>query len=97
MDFNSLKILKFLCKNKNNRYSIISLCEQFPKISKDHVVEVVNTLYKNNYIKYVTDTSIKVTNKGKTYFSVVFLNWISTNIIAILALIVSIIALFRTI
>lgn len=92
MDKNSKKILKFLCKNNSNRYSIISLSKEFPEIPKDHLIEIVHFLYKENYVRYIIDSSISITNKGITYISVSRSNWISKNIVAILSLIVSICA-----
>lgn len=50
MDKNSKKILKFLCKNNSNRYSIISLSKEFPKIPKDHLIEIVHFLYKETML-----------------------------------------------
>ena len=97
MDKNTKKILKFLCKNKDNKYSIITLSNHFNKIPKDHIIEIVHNLYKDNYVVYITDSSIKVTNKGITYLSVVRSNWISKHIIETLAFIVSLIALIISI
>lgn len=96
MDKNSKKILNFLCKHESNHYSIISLSKEFPKIPKDHLIEIIHSLYKENYIRYVGDSSITVTNKGMTHIPVSRSIWISKNIVAILALIVSVIALIRT-
>lgn len=96
MDKNSKKILKYLCNHISNNYNIINLSKKFSKIPKDHLVEIINSLYKENYIRYVNDSCIKVTNKGITYVSLCRFTWISENIISILALIVSIIALIRT-
>jgi hypothetical protein len=103
MDKNSKKILKYLCKNKLNHYNLINLSKVFPDIPKDHLIEIVHSLYKEDHIKYVSDSSIKVTNKGITYISVVRNAWISEHIIetlalivAFIALIVSIVALVRT-
>ena len=92
MDKNSKKILNFLCKNNSNRYSIISLSKEFPEIPKDHLIEIVHFLYKENYVRYISDSSISITNKGITYISVSRSNWISKNIVAVLSLIVSIFA-----
>lgn len=92
MDKNSKKILKFLCRNNSNRYSIINLSKEFPEIPKDHLIEIVHFLYKENYVRYISDSSISITNKGITYISVSRSNWISKNIVAILSLIVSICA-----
>lgn len=93
MDNKSKKILKYINKNNNKNFSLLRLIQIFPNISKDHLIEIVHCLYKNDYIKYVGDKGyIKPTNKGKTYFSVARNNWLSKNIIAILALFVSILA-----
>lgn len=96
MDKNSKRILKYLCKHKLNNYNLIELANIFPKIPKDHLIEIVHSLYIEKYIKYIGDSSIKVTNKGITYVSVSRSNWISKNIIAILALIVSILAFIES-
>lgn len=97
MDYQTRKVLKYINKNSTKNFSLIRLTYVFPNISKDYLIEIVNYLRQNKYIKYVgVNGYIKPTNKGKTYFSVACSNWILKNIIAILALIVSIIALFRT-
>ena len=97
MDSNSKKILKFLCKNKHNYYSLIFLSQKFPEISKDHIVEIIHELHINKFIKYVNDYSIKITNKGITYFSLVRSNWLSEHIIETIALILSLIAIIISI
>lgn len=97
MDKNSKKILKFLCKNKSNYYNLINLSNKFPKIPKDHLVEIVHSLYKEKYIKYISDSSIKVTNKGFTFNSAIRSAWISEHIVETLALIVSFVSLIISI
>lgn len=97
MDFNTKKILKFLIKNRNKNFSIIELSKFFPKISKDHLVEIINSLYKDKYVKYIGNASIKVTNKGITYISVIRDAWLSEHIIEILALVTAFISLIFSI
>ena len=97
MDFNSKKILKFLIKNKDKHFSVAELSKIFSKISKDHIIEIVNNLYKNKYVKYVGDASIKITNKGETYLKVQQNEWISQNLVSILALVLSFVAIIVSI
>lgn len=97
MDSNSKKILKFLLENKDNNYSLTSLTPHFPEIPKDHMVEIIHNLYQEKYIKYVTDSSIRITNHGKTYFSSSYSAWISEHIIETLSLILSFIAIIISI
>lgn len=96
MDHQSKKILKYINKHNYMKFSIAELHKIFPDISKDYLIEIIHNLNKQDYIKFVGDCSIKSTNKGKTYFSSSRSNWISKNIISILALIVSILAFIRT-
>ena len=94
MDFNSLKILKAI--NKYPDGVDIDVIVNKTKIPKDDFVEIVMDLERNHYIKFVRSGFAETTNKGKTYRAVCFKEWISIHLISILALIVSIIALFRT-
>lgn len=95
MDHNSKRILKFLNKNRTMIFSLLKLSQEFPDIDKDYLIEIVDNLKKNGYVKFVGSASIKSTNKGKTYFSSSLINWLYNNALAIVAIIISIIALFK--
>lgn len=88
MDFNSLKILKAI--NKYPDGVDIDVIVNKTKIPKDDFVEIVMDLERNHYIKFVRSGFAETTNKGKTYFSSLFFK----NILSIIAIIISIIALF---
>lgn len=92
MDYQSKKILKYLNKHSSMKFSISELHTIFPNIDKDYLIEIVHNLNKNNYIKFIGNSSIRSTNKGKTYFYISRSNWISQHIVSILALIVSFLA-----
>lgn len=95
MDYKSKKVLKYLNKHGSMTFSLAKLFKIFPDIDKDYLVEIIHNLNKNDYIKFIGDSSIKSTNKGKTYFYSLFINWLSNNLLAIIAIIISIIALFK--
>ena len=97
MDYKTLKVLNYINKNDSKNFTLTKLIEVFPRIPKDHLIEIVNYLYQNKYIKYVgVNSYIKSKNKGKMFFYTSCFDWLSKNIIAILALIVSIWAFIRT-
>ena len=99
MDKNTYKILKFLIKHKAENISIIELSKFFPELPKEYIIEIVNYLRKNDYVRYIgINTYIKITNKGEMFFNVSNNNWISEHFIEILDFVVAFIALiFSTI
>lgn len=96
MDKNTYKILKFFNSHPKDVFSISEIAKSYPNISTRDIREMVLLLRENGYLRFVGDAQFQATNKGKTYKNVNRTKWISKNIIAILALIVSVIALFRT-
>ncbi|MCI7443301.1 MAG: hypothetical protein MSA89_09520 [Clostridium sp.] len=56
-------------------------------------MEIENYLKSNGYVHYVGDTNIEPTYKGKHFISSAIFSFVNVNIIDILALIVSIIAI----
>lgn len=96
MDKNTRKILKFYNAHPNDLFSMSSVSKIFSNFSTKDIKEITNFLCDSGYLRIVSGNLYQSTNKGKTYNKVVFNNWISKNIVSIFALIVSIIALFRT-
>ena len=103
LDKNTLKVLKFYNSHSQEMYSIASVAKFFPTISSKDMLEIVHYLSNNDYLRIVKDNLYQSTNKGKTYKSVARNDWISEHIIetlalivAFVALIVSIIAILRT-
>ena len=90
MDFAYFKFLKYI--NKNNKINWFELCNIF-NISKTEAKEIVHTLYEKGYVYRIGDTGYSSTYKGKHYIKSAIFSFINVNIIDILALIVSIIAL----
>ncbi len=97
MDFQTKKVLKYLNSHGSMRFSLAQLFKIFPNIDKDYLVEIIQYLNKQDYIKFVGDSSVKSTNKGKTYFSVKRSEWISEHIVETLALIISFLAFILSI
>ena len=93
MDFNSLKIL-YLINQFTDEVDIDIICSK-SRIPKDDFIEIIFCLEENAYIKFVRNGYVESTNKGKTYFSHLLVEWLSHNILAIIAIIISIIALFN--
>ena len=92
MDKNTYKVLKFYNSHPTECYSVSTIAKWFPKLTARDLLEIVNYLYKNGYLRFHGDNLFQTTNKGKTYKSVNRKEWISKHIVAILALIVSVLA-----
>lgn len=95
---NQRKILKFLYKiHKQNKSTTIKKLEDKFRLANHQVFNLCNNLHKLGYIRYVSlDYNPVITAKGIDYFSAENGDWLSKNIIAILALAVSILAFIRT-
>lgn len=96
MDKNTYKILKFYNSHPKDRFSVSSIAKWFPDLSTRDLLEMVGYLRQNGYLRFCGDNLYQATNKGKTYRYVSRKNWLSKNIIAILALVVSILAFIES-
>lgn len=92
MDKSFNKFLKYI--NKNNIVSLDDFENKF-KLNTYETYEIIKTLQKNNYIISLGDDEYQATYKSKTYKNSSFLDWIYANWLSIIAIIVSIIALFK--
>ena len=96
MDYQTKKVLKYINDNNSIEISISKLSTIFNDIDIDYLIEIIHFLHISGYIKFIDNSYIRSTNKGKTFFFTLFSKWLSENIIAILALIISIFAFIRT-
>ncbi len=92
MDKNSYNVLKFYIAHPDEMFPISTAAKWFPNLSPRDLLEISNSLAKNGYLRIISGNLFQITNKGKTYKAVNRSSWISKNIIALLALIVSIFA-----
>ena len=92
MDKSFNKFLKYI--NKNHIVSLDELESKF-KLSTYETYEIIKTLQKNDYIIPLGDDEYQSTYKSKTYKKSSFLNLLYTNWLTIIAIIISIIALFK--
>lgn len=97
MPFSYLIFLKY-CNKFLKTNSIIPYSELIPRfrLDNDGIDNLVNELVKLNLVTKVGRTSIITTYKGRTATYSYMMEWIFKNLIAVFALIVSVIALFRT-
>ena len=93
MDFNSLKVLHII--NKTSKETDVKIILSKSKLPEDDFYEIMYSLEKENFIKFPIGGYVESTNKGKTYFSKLIANWLINNVLAIIAIIISIIALFN--
>lgn len=93
MDYKSYKVLKII--NKYSEGTDIDVIRQKTNVPKDDFIEIVEFLLNNNYIKFPNNGYVESTNKGKTYTLNNVKNWFINNSISIIAIIISIIALFK--
>lgn len=96
MDKNTRKILNFLNSHPNEFYSPATVLKIFPNLNPKDILEILNFLSTNNYVRVVSNNLYQSTNKGKNYKSVNRKKWISNHIVAVLALIVSIFAFIES-
>ena len=93
MDFNSLKILHII--NKKSKEIDVKIILSESNLPEDDFYEIMYSLEREKYIKFPIGGYVESTNKGKTYFSKLITNWLINNVLAIIAIIISIIALFN--
>lgn len=97
MDKNSRKILKFYNSHPDDSYPISIPAKFFPDIPSKDIAEIAKSLKNEGYLRIIATNQYQSTNKGKTHKSVARNNWISEHIIETLALIVAFIALIVSI
>ena len=93
MDFNSLKVLHII--NKISKETDVEIILSKSKLPEDDFYEIMHSLEQEKYIKFPIGGYVESTNKGKTFFSKLIATWLINNILAIIAIIISIIALFN--
>lgn len=92
MDFAYLKFLLYI--NKKEKVSKSELCKHF-NISPNDAVKIFSYLKDNDYIVYAGDNCCRSIYKGKHIISFILINWLYKNFLSIIAIIISIIALFK--
>lgn len=92
MNFSYFKFMIYI--NKHSPIHWLDLTSAFG-ITKTEAKETVNYLSANKYISPVGDTKYRSTYKGKHFIKSIFLDWIFNNLLAIIAIVISIIALFK--
>lgn len=95
MDFNTKKILKIINKMSKKSYIDIDTVVNKSNIPKDDFIEIMDNLFKNDFIKFPNNGYVETTNKGKTYLQTIKFKWFYDNILSIIAIIISIIALLK--
>lgn len=96
MDKNTRKILNFFNAHSNEMYSASTVYKMFPNFLTKDILEIIHYLCDNGYLRIIKDNLYQSTNKGKTYKAVSRSNWISKHIVAILALVVSVLAFIES-
>lgn len=92
MDKSFNKFIKFF--NKRPEVSFDELKDTFNLEFVD-AIEIIKTLNKNQYIIPLGDNKYKSTYKAKTITESSILSWLYNNWLSIIAIIISIIALFK--
>ena len=92
MDFSYFKYMFYINKHKNINWT--DLCIDF-KVSKPEAREIVKYLRDTGYISNVSDTRYISTIKGQKFFTTFISQWLLNNLLAIIAIVISIIALFK--
>lgn len=95
---NQRKLIKTIYKNykKDNLLTKAELSEIL-NVNQKEIEQLCKKLYDDKFIDFVgLDFKPKLTPKGIDYFSFEYGEWLSKNIIPILALIISILSFLRT-
>ena len=92
MSFSYIEILLYC--NKHSPVSFSTIRDKF-KMTSGEVHSLTNELKELGYIYYVGSTSFSTTYKGKTVIKSLICKWLFNNLLAIIAIIISIIALFK--
>ena len=92
LDKSFYKFLKYINKKK-----IVSLDEFIKHYNLDvyEAYEIIKILCKNQYIIAIGDNKYKATYKSKNHLKSSFVAWLINNWLSIIAIIISIIALFK--
>lgn len=92
MDFSYIKFLLYI--NKNEKVSKSQLCKHF-NITPSDAHKIICYLKENDYITFCGDTHFYSLHKGKHIIKFLLIDWLSKNALSIIAIIISIIALFK--
>ena len=92
MDKSFNKFVRYF--NKHSEVSIDELRSVF-KLELIETVEIIRTLSQNKYIISIGDNKYQSTYKAKTYIKSSLISWISNNWLSVIAIVISIIALFK--
>ena len=92
MDFAYYKYLIYA--NKIGKISRKNLKDKF-NLDTNEAYNILNTLSNNGYIKFSNDVYYIPTYKGKHFMQSLIARWLFNNLLAIIAIVISIIALFK--
>lgn len=92
MDKSFNKFVRYF--NKHSEVSIDELRSVF-KLELVEAVEIIRTLSQNKYIISIGDNKYQSTYKAKTSIKSSLISWISNNWLSVIAIVISIIALFK--
>lgn len=92
MDFSYFKYLIYI--NTQGFTSIYDLESAFSLESED-IENILNTLVENGYVRVFKDFLYFPTYKGKHFLPSAVLKWLYDNFLSIIAIVISIIALFN--
>ena len=97
MPYSYIKFLNY-CNKYLSKHPIIIYSDLISvfQINNDEIDNLINELVQFNLVQKIDKTSFVTTYKGRHVVSSYFIEWVLKNLIGTLALIVSIIALFRT-
>ena len=92
MPFSYIEILIYC--NKHSPVSFSTIRDEF-KMTKNEVYSITTELKNLGYIYYVGDSSFSTTYKGRTIIKNMIFDWIFKNLLPVVAIVISIIALFK--
>ena len=92
LDLSSIKILLYC--NSLKQFTQKDIQNHF-NLNTRECRDIMHFLRDNGYITYIGDIYYKSSSKGKLILKTLLIEWLSKNILAIIAIVISIIALFK--
>lgn len=92
MDFSYFKYLIYI---NIEGFTTISDLQSAFNLKNEDIQDILNTLIKNGYVRVFKDFMYFPTYKGKHFILSSTFKWLYNNILSIIAIVISLIALFK--
>ena len=91
----SFSYYKYLFYINNEGFTTVCDLQSAFHLNDEDIQDILNTLIKNGYVRVFKDFMYFRTYKGKHFIPSAICKWLYDNFLAIIAIIISIVALFK--